>query len=138
MRLARSSELHEGRLRRKQVATVKLGIFGHAGKKGRHAHTRETLALRGPAVILFISRDAAIVSQTSFVLVVMEGGVGTAQSSRDILKNRVSHRRACTKLSTKGGGGSQHFGEVLTPLQKCRATRGIAVTASQHRVVWGN
>ena len=41
----------------------------------------------------------AIVSQNFFVLVLW----GIAQLSRDTLQNRVLHRYACVKLSTKGG-----------------------------------
>ena len=57
--------------------------------------------LRGPGAILsYRAILAAIVSQNSFVLVFVGG---TAQLSRDMLQNGVSHRCACVKLSTKGG-----------------------------------
>ena len=56
---------------------------------------------RGPAAILFISRDTCSDSIANLFRACFYGGI--AQLSRDMLQNGVSHRGACVKLSTKGG-----------------------------------
>ena len=59
--------------------------------------------LRGPAAILFISRDAHSDSIAKLFHAWFYGGI--AQLSRDMLQNGVSHRCACVKTKHKGGGG---------------------------------
>ena len=65
--------------------------------------------LRGPAAILFTSRDTFSVRIAKLYCACVCGGI--AYLSRDTLQNGVSHRCACVKLSTKGGV-SHHFGEA--------------------------
>ena len=48
-----------------------------------------------------------------------EGG-GIAQLSRDALQYGVSHRCACVKLSTKGGGITPFWGSANLPLKVSR------------------
>ena len=57
--------------------------------------------LRGPAAVLFISRNTCSNSIAKLFRAYFYGGI--APLSRDMLQNRVSHRCACVKLSTKGG-----------------------------------
>ena len=57
--------------------------------------------LRGPAAIIFISRNTCSDSITKLFCACFCGGI--AQVSRDMLQNGVSHRCPCVKLSTKGG-----------------------------------
>ena len=71
--------------------------------------------LRGPAAILFISRDSCSdsIAKPLFVLVFM----GYRTISRDMLQNGVSHRYAFVRLSARGGV-SRHFGgECQHPLK---------------------
>ena len=72
--------------------------------------------LRGPAVILFTSRDTCSDRRTFPCLF----SWSIAQSSRHMLQNGVSHRCACVKLSTKGGGIAPFWG-VLTSLIKLKS-----------------
>ena len=67
----------------------------------------QSFGLRGPAAIPFISLDACSDSVAKFFRAFLWG---TAQLSRDMLQNGVSHGCACVKPSTKGGV-SHHFGE---------------------------
>ena len=92
--------------------------------------------LRGPAAILFISRDACSDSIAKLFHACFCGGI--AQLPRDTLQNGVSHRCVCVKLSTKGGGASHHFGGVLTSLQKYRVIWGVAAIVSQYRAIWAH
>ena len=89
-----------------------------------------TCALRGPAAILFISRDTCSDSIAKLFRACFNGGI--AQLSSDTLQNGVSHKCPCVKLSTKGGV-SHHLGGVLTSLKKYRAIWGIAAIVSQYR-----
>ena len=63
--------------------------------------SRHSPSLRGPAAILFISRDTCSDSIAKLFRACFCGGI--AQLSRDTLQNGVSHRCACLKLSAKGG-----------------------------------
>ena len=92
-------------------------------------------ALRGPAAILFISRDTCSDSIAKLFRGLFSWGI--AQLSRDILQNGVSHRCACVKLSIKGRL-SHHFGELLTSLKKYLAIWGIAAIVSRYRAIWGH
>ena len=91
--------------------------------------------LRGPAAILFISRDTCSDSIAKRFRACHLWGI--AQLSRDTLQNGVSHGCVCVKLSTRGGV-SHHFGGVLTSLKKYRAIWGIAAIVSQYRAIWGH
>ena len=57
--------------------------------------------LRGPAAILFISRDTCSDSIAKLFCACFLWGI--AQLSHDTLQKGVSHGCACVKLSTKGG-----------------------------------
>ena len=65
--------------------------------------------LRGPAAILFISRDTCSDSIAKCFCACFYGGI--AQLSRDTLQIGVSHRCVCVKSSTKGGGYRTTLGE---------------------------
>ena len=91
--------------------------------------------LRGPAAILFISRD--ICSDSIAKLLSCLFLCGIAQLSRDTLQNGASHRCAYVKLSAKAGV-SHHFGGMLTSLKKHRAIWGIAAIVAQYRAIWGH
>ena len=79
----------------------------------------------------------AIVLLNSFVLVFFLWGI--AQLSRDMWQNGVSHKRACVKLSPKGGYRATFLGGVLTSLTNYCAIWGIgdAAIVSQHRAAYG-
>ena len=79
--------------------------------------------LRGPAAILFTSRNAcsdniAKLCRACFVW-------GIAELSRDVLRNGVSHRCACVKRSTDGGVGGA--------LTNCSAKKTIARYGASQR-----
>ena len=69
--------------------------------------------LRGPAAIVFISRDTC---SDSIAKLFRACFYGVSHNYRTI----CSHRCACVELSTKGGV-SHHFGGVLNSLKKYRA-----------------
>ena len=91
--------------------------------------------LRGPAAILFISRDTcsdsiAKLSRACFY--------GVSRNYRAI-RCKMGYRMdvSVLRLSTKGGV-SHYFGGVLTSLKKYRAIWGIAAIVSQYRAIWGH
>ena len=90
--------------------------------------------LRGPTAIVLISCDTC---SDSIAKVYRACFYGVAQLSRDTLQNRVLHRCACVKLSSKGGG-SHLCGGVLISLKRYRAIWGIAAIVSQYRAIWGH
>ena len=101
--------------------------------KANHVSHIHSQVLRGPAAILFISRDTCCDSIAKLFCACFLWGI--AQLSRHTLQNGVSHRCACVKLSTKGGYRTV-FGACS--LKEYRAIWGIAAMVSQYRAIWGH
>ena len=86
------------------ASNQRFAIFsGPKRDSQRRGSIREPRDLRGPAAILFISSDTCSDSTAKLFSACFSGGI--AQLSRDTLQNGVSHRCACVKLTTRGGGG---------------------------------
>ena len=96
----------------------------------------KSCVLRGPAAILFISRDTCSDSIAKLFRACFYG---------------VSHnyRAICCKTGyrtdvpvqnkvLRGGGVSHLFGGTLTSPKKYRAIWGIAAIVSQYRAIWGH
>ena len=90
--------------------------------------------LRGPAAILFISRDTC---SDSIANVFRACFYGVSHNYRAIrCKMGIARMRLCkTKYQ---GGVSHHFVGVLVSLKKYRAIWGIAAIVSQYRAIWGH
>ena len=80
------AEIILGVLSRKGVIPKKGGTLA---SRDRHSSDQHPKDLRGPAAILFISRDAFSDSIATLYRVCFPGGI--AQVSRDMLQNGVSH-----------------------------------------------
>ena len=84
-----------------------LGVLNPCSWSGISQHKwthKEGKNLRGPAAILWISRDTCSDSIAKMFCASFLWGL--AQLSRDTLQNGVSHRCACVNPSTKRGFGS--------------------------------
>ena len=90
--------------------------------------------LRGPAAILFISRDTC---SDSIAKLFRACFMGYRTIIARYVAKRVSHRCAFVKLSNNGGYRTI-FGGVPTSLKKYRAIWGIAAIVSQYREIWGH
>ena len=94
--------------------------------------------LRGPAAILFISRDTCSdsIAKLSHALVLW----GIAHISRDTLQNvaKWGIAQMCLCEAKYQGGVSHHFGGVMPSLKKYRAIWGIAAIVSRYRAIWGH
>ena len=91
--------------------------------------------LRGPAAILFISRDACSDSIAKLSRACFNVGYRTV-IARCVAKWGIAQMCLCeTKYQ---GGVSHHFGGVQTSLKKYRAIWGIAAIVSQYRAIWGH
>ena len=110
---------------------------GEDGKPNLQIFVCCQLVVRGPAAILFISRDTCSDSLAKQFRACLNGGGGIARLLRDTLRNGISHRFACAKLSSKGGV-SHHFGGALTSLKKFCAIWCLAAIVSQYRAIWGH
>ena len=91
-------------------------------------------SLRGPAAILFISRDTCSDSIAIFFVLVFMG-------YRTIIARYVAKwgiARMCLGKIKYQGGVSRHFVGVLTSLKKYRAIWSIAAIVSQYRAIWGH
>ena len=99
-------------------------------KAGLRLNSRLVLKVRGPAAILFISRDTCSGSIAKAFACLFLWGI--ARISRDMLQIGVSPRCVCVKLSTKRGYRTI-LGGMLTSLKKYRAIWGIAAIVWQHR-----
>ena len=90
--------------------------------------------LRGPAAILFISRDTCSDSIAKLFRACFMG-------YRTIIARYVAKwgiAQMCLCESQYQGGVSHHFGGVLISLKKYRAIWGIAAIVSQYRAIWGH
>ena len=92
---------------------------GQIPRLGQCASTARPVApvLRGPAAILFVSRDSCRSCRKSISCLFFMGYRTVLQ--RYVAKWGISHRCACVKLSTKGGV-SQHFGSANLPKKVSR------------------
>ena len=90
--------------------------------------------LRGPAAILFISRDTC---SDSIAKLFRACFYGVSHNYRAI-RCKWGIARMCLCKIKYQGGGSHHFGGVLTSLKKYRAIWDIAAIVSQYRAIWGH
>ena len=112
-------------------------VNGGRGAQGYGLESCPQNVLGGPAAIFFISLDTCSDSiATIFRACFFFSGYRTIIAI--FVANGVSHGCACVKISSKRGGGSHHFGEVLSSLKNYRAMWGIAVIVSQYRAIWGH
>ena len=91
--------------------------------------------LRGPAAILFISRDTCSDSIAKLFRACFHGY--RTIIARYVAKWGIAQVCLC-KTKVPRGGVSHHFGGVLTSLKKYRVIWGIAAIVSQYRAIWGH
>ena len=95
---------------------------------------RVTHWLRGPAAILFISRDTCSDSIAKLFRACFYGY--RTIITRYVAKWGIAQMCLC-KIKYQGGV-SHHFVGALTSLKKYRAIWGIAAILSQYRAIWGH